>query len=331
MNVLSGPTLAILSYCTCSIVMTVTNKLVLSSYDFKMNFLLLCFQSLVCVLMLEVFVGLGIAKHRKYSQQDAAQWFVVSLSLVFMIYSGSKAIQYLSIPLFTVFKNLTIILIAYAERFFLNGARVSPMMLLSFGLIVMSSLVSGWADITSPKAASFGQVLLGYTWMTFNCLSTTMFSLMMKFKIKHVQFKDFDTVFYNNLLSVPVLFLFSVMMEQQEFFKLQDKYFVPNADTQEFYALLAGILVSGVTSFGISYSTAWCVRVTSSTTYSMVGALNKLPIAVAGMLFFDADVTVASVAGVMIAFAAGIVYAKAKQQQQQTPLPTYEPVNPKTN
>jgi hypothetical protein len=79
--------------------------------------------------------------------------------------------------------------------------------------------------------------------------------------------------------------------------------------------LLFAILVSGFSSVFISYCTAWCLRVTSSTTYrfiifkgstkwhSMAGALNKLPVAVSGMIFFDAPVTFFSVTAVMIGIA----------------------------
>jgi hypothetical protein len=44
----------------------------------------------------------------------------------------------------------------------------------------------------------------------------------------------------------------------------------------------------------------------------MAGALNKLPIAIAGMAVFGDAVTLGSVTGVLLAFAAGIVYTKAK-------------------
>lgn len=40
----ASPTMAILSYCGASILMTLTNKYVLSGLDFNMNFLLLCVQ-----------------------------------------------------------------------------------------------------------------------------------------------------------------------------------------------------------------------------------------------------------------------------------------------
>jgi len=49
----------------------------------------------------------------------------------------------------------------------------------------------------------------------------------------------------------------------------------------------------------------------------MVGALNKLPIAASGMIFFGDLVTFGSVSAVAIGFFAGIVYAVAKNNQKK--------------
>lgn len=49
----------------------------------------------------------------------------------------------------------------------------------------------------------------------------------------------------------------------------------------------------------------------------MVGALNKLPIAASGMIFFGDPVTFGSVSAVGIGFFAGIVYAVAKSNQKK--------------
>jgi GDP-mannose transporter len=49
----------------------------------------------------------------------------------------------------------------------------------------------------------------------------------------------------------------------------------------------------------------------------MVGALNKLPIAASGMIFFGDLVTLGSVSAVAIGFFAGIVYAVAKNNQKK--------------
>ncbi len=51
----------------------------------------------------------------------------------------------------------------------------------------------------------------------------------------------------------------------------------------------------------------------------MVGALNKLPIAMSGLIFFDAPVTFGSVSAIGVGFVSGIVYALAKVKQGSKP------------
>ncbi|KAJ3208298.1 GDP-mannose transporter [Dinochytrium kinnereticum] len=312
----NGPLAAIGAYCAASILMTVTNKAILSSYEFHMNFLVLAVQNALTVVLLELFAYFSLASHRPFKQEEARRWFVVSLALVVMIYTGSKALQYMSIPLFTIFKNLTIVIIAYSELWFFNGARVTPLTLLSFLLMVFSSVIAGWSDISEgkvlKKSAETASFIVAYGWMILNCLTSAFFALIMRAKIKEVQFKDFDTVFYNNLLSVPVLLVCSFLMEGDEYRKTVVRFSEGGEGADQFWGLVVALVISSVSAFAISYGSAWCVRVTSSTTYSMVGALNKLPIAVAGMMFFDDPITFAGVLGVIIAFSAGILYTYSK-------------------
>jgi GDP-mannose transporter len=80
------------------------------------------------------------------------------------------------------------------------------------------------------------------------------------------------------------------------------------------------MIASSISAFAISYSTAWSVRVSSSTTYSMVGSLNKLPIAVSGIIFFTAErkvVNVGNIFSVVLAFFSGVVYSVAQIQQRK--------------
>lgn len=77
------------------------------------------------------------------------------------------------------------------------------------------------------------------------------------------------------------------------------------------------MMFTGAASIFISYTSAWCVRATSSTTYSMVGAINKLPIAVSGLVFFDAPVTFPSVSAIGLGFVSGLVYAVAKNNEKK--------------
>ena len=59
---------------------------------------------------------------------------------------------------------------------------------------------------------------------------------------------------------------------------------------------------SGGAAVGISFATAWVIRTTSSTTFSMVGALNKLPVAASGILFFGDPASFSSVSAIVLGF-----------------------------
>jgi GDP-mannose transporter len=47
----------------------------------------------------------------------------------------------------------------------------------------------------------------------------------------------------------------------------------------------------------------------------MAGALNKLPIALSGLIFFDAPTTFGSVSAIGVGFVSGLVYCYAKIKQ----------------
>lgn len=119
-----------------------------------------------------------------------------------MIYTSSKALQYLSIPVYTIFKNLTIILIAYGEVIWFGGS-VTRIALFSFGLMVLSSVIAAWADIqhalqshgasSDTAAAKISTLNAGYVWMLVNCLSSASYVLGMRKRIKLTNFRDFDS------------------------------------------------------------------------------------------------------------------------------------------
>ncbi|RLV92550.1 GDP-mannose transporter [Spathaspora sp. JA1] len=307
----SGP-VSILAYCLSSILMTVTNKYVLSGFNFNLNFFLLAVQSIVCIVTIGSLKSLGTITYRQFNKEEAKKWSPIAFLLVAMIYTGSKAIQYLSIPVYTIFKNLTIILIAYGEVIWFGG-KVTSMALSSFLLMVLSSMIAYYGDNAEVKSQDDAFTLyLGYFWMLINCFASASFVLIMRKRIKLTNFKDFDTMYYNNLLAIPILLISSFVFEDWSAENLAVNFPADNR-----FPTISAMILSGVSSVGISYCSAWCVRVTSSTTYSMVGALNKLPIALTGLVFFDAVVNFWSVSSIFVGFIAGLVYAIAKQKQQK--------------
>ncbi len=142
-----------------------------------------------------------------------------------MIYTSTKALQFLSIPVYTIFKNLTIILIAYGEVLWFGGS-VTSMALFSFGLMVMSSIIAAWADIqhalqnyghlSNEASAKISTLNAGYIWMMFNCFCSATYVLGMKKRIKLTNFKDFDSKLHApcNLSSKLKLIIRSHVLQQ---------------------------------------------------------------------------------------------------------------------
>ncbi|KAI6001051.1 hypothetical protein F5J12DRAFT_723929 [Pisolithus orientalis] len=325
----SSPIPSVVCYCIASIMMTIVNKFVVSGRQFNMTFFLLSMQSIVCVACVSTVKKLGVISFRDFDTKDAKTWFPISALLVSVIYTGSKSLQYLSIPIYTIFKNLTIILIAYGEVFWFNG-QITRLTMMSFLLMVLSSILAAWVDVNSAVESvgdsstalagvsvamvsdTLRKLNFGYFWMLLNCLTSATYVLLMRKRIKVTGFSDWDSMFYNNLLSIPVLLLFSMLVEDWG-----PENLIRNFPAETRKVLLFAIAFSGAAAVGISYSTAWCVRTTSSTTYSMVGALNKLPVAASGMLFFGDPVTFGSTAAIAVGFVAGVVYAIAKNNQKK--------------
>jgi GDP-mannose transporter len=125
-----------------------------------------------------------------------------------MIYTSTKALQFLSVPVYTIFKNLTIIVVAYGEVLWFGGS-VTPSALFSFGLMVLSSVIAAWADVQHALASYGGSSTLsgknteaavqlstlnaGYAWMGLNVFFTASYLLSMRKVIKKMNFKDWDS------------------------------------------------------------------------------------------------------------------------------------------
>jgi len=82
----------------------------------ELTFLYLAIQNIVCIAAILFCKQIGlITTLAPFDVEKGKRWFPVSLLLAGMIYTTGKALQFLSVPVFTIFKNLTIIVIAYGE------------------------------------------------------------------------------------------------------------------------------------------------------------------------------------------------------------------------
>lgn len=274
---------ASLIYLSSSIITTLANKYILSNLGFKMQYLLVAFQSLtitgsLLALRLMGLVDFKLTKFRK--------WLIPSLLLTVMIFSGSKSLYYLPISLYTLFKNSSIIIVALFEQA-LFRKKIGSFSYLSFVLMVLSSYVGNFSDAILD---------VGYIWMLLNIISTTIYILSLKVVVDKDNKAKTESVYYSSLISLPIIIALSVLFDEND---------IKGINVE----LGVWIFISSFCAFFTSFSTAWTLNVLSSTALSMLGALNKSFGSFAGIVILGERNSRQKVFSLLLGSLAGAIYS----------------------
>ena len=113
-------------------------------------------------------------------------------------------------------------------------------------------------------------------------------------------------VFLNNLLSLPLVAALIVGFGEH-------KLIADDAALRSPLFLFIAALSCGI-GFSISYAALWFLSTTTPTTYSLVGSLNKIPVAVIGIVVFAAPTTAANLGSIAVGLLAGVLFVRAKQR-----------------
>lgn len=292
--------IACLVYSLCSMSMTLVNKAIFSSFQFQFPIFLLFFQHVFTVCLARIAKFRGIIDFTELKWDIVKIWYPVNLLFIGMLVSGSLALKLLSVPMVTIFKNITTTLITFGD-FALFGQQLSKGILQSIFLMIFGSLVAGFNDL------SFNYE--GYKWMTINCIVSASYVLYMRFAMKKTQLNEWGMLYYNNVLAIPTLI--PLLFKTGEYPKVFDTF---ESYTVGFYFTL---FLSGVIGFAISLSSFWAVNATSPTTYSIVGALNKIPLTILGFIIFNTPVDLPGGISIGIALSGGLLYSYTKAKEKQ--------------
>jgi len=218
----------------------------------------------------------------------------------------------------------------------------------SLGLVVLGALFAGATDL--------GYDPVGYAWMLANCVCTACYVLYMRETVR-APLSTWDKAFLNNALTVPMSAGLAAVIGEVR----PPAFATPRTRARAAWSrtsqlipaplnpspasplqlpgavespllptplFVAAIVLSGAVGFLLNLSSLWCVSETSATTYSMVGALNKIPVALAGALLFGAPMDARSWVFVAFGLAAGVVYAYAKTVDPDKRIPQKPPGSP---
>lgn len=258
--------------------MVMLNKHALASFHFTAPTALLLFQCLLAVILVKTTELLGLIKPLQPLKRDLVMvWFPVNLLFVGMIGTSFYALQSVGVGMVTVWKNLSNFVTAIGDVVIYKKSYTAGVW-----SVLCLMLVSAIVGASTDTAFTWR----GYTWQAANCIFTSAYALYLRSVMDRVaehtttkqKMDEFSMVYYNNILSLLPIFALMVAFGEHKTIMHQPALSNPT--------FLVVATLGGLIGFAISFSSLWFLSQTTATIYSLVGALNKIPVAVLGIIAF---------------------------------------------
>lgn len=247
---------------------------------FYFPYLLVTYQSIcICLILLTLI----LLKKVNFRISSYNKWYYSSIFLSIMIFTGTKSLQYLPISFYTLLKNISIIVVAVIEYLFYKK-KIFLIEFLSFICITVSSI-----------DGNFYSHYIGYFWIFCNIISTTIYIISLKHTLNFNKGTVAESIFFPNCVAILVSFFMYVIFEHKKF-----SYF-----TIHIYML---IVVSSLSALLTSFSSALLLNNLSSTSFSMMGALNKIFMGFSGFIFLNENLNICKIFSINIGSLGLILY-----------------------
>ena len=253
------------------------------------------FQAITAVIAVSFSKQVGWVDYPPFNTKVAAQWAPVNITFCAMLFTGMASLQHNSVPMVTIFKNITNIVVSMGDFYFF-GTKVESLVMVAFGVMLGGAIFAAKNDMSVTFTGLF--------WMVTNCLATAGYILYMKFATKTVKLSKFGMVFYNNVLCT--LFLLPVTLYNGEMKVFMESTQVHTLD----YAWKNAF--AGFVGFFLNFASLNCVHLTGPTTYAIVGSLNKIPTALLGWAVFDIQITSQTWFFICVSMCGGFLFSYAK-------------------
>lgn len=291
-----------LCYASASVGLSLVNKAIFSDHAFDFPLSVLACQAAGTVLLLLLVAAARLIEPLPLDRRLLRAMLPVTLLFVTMLFTSSRALRHCSVPVVTIFKNSSVVLVTIYE-WAVYGQPISCGITLSLACMLTGSAVAGLGDLHFS--------LVGYTWIALNVLATVAHLAGIRAWLATSATNTAKTL-HNQLLALVIFAVGAAGRGELPAFAgalaLQSARFQAG--------FVASIFLGGL----INFASFWCLSVTSGTTYSFVGASNKVPSAVLGHFFFSSGLNGIGCVGVCFGLAAGFGFAWSQHEMERTRL-----------
>lgn len=301
-----------------SFLITVVNKIVLTTYLFPSFLFLGLGQLIASVVLLFGAKTLKLIKLQSMSLEAFKEVFPLSMIFVGNMLFGLGGTQSVSLPMFTALRRISIFLTLILEIVLLRS-RPGWMIHISVYSMIIGAFVAAADDL------SFN--LKGYVFVMITNVLTALYTVCIKKKLNSKVMGMFQLMFYNSLFSmIPAIIATSATGDFKKILKY-DKWDNP--------WFLSCFLLSCLMGFLLAMSTYLCTFYNSALTSAMVGSIKNVLVSFIGILVGgDYIFSVLNCVGLVICALGSVLYTYAgfiANRKEGNDLECTEVVSPQVN
>ncbi|XP_070533191.1 UDP-N-acetylglucosamine transporter TMEM241 homolog [Ptychodera flava] len=268
-----------------------TNKYVLSVLQFTFPTIFQGWQTLVGYLLLTLVGKWQYVDRGSISKSSVKEWLPAGILYVGVIYSGSKALSKLAIPVFVIFQNTTHNTVAFLEWAYLGKI---PSFDIQFGLLWM--LVSALLVLqTDPQFH-----VDGYIWMALHVLCSSFYTLYTTHIAKNVKLSEVNKLYCNYFIAVVILIPLVIL--------LGDAFYARNFPFWFYYRFHTGCVFSGIFGTFLNLSMIKLTDILPSTSFNWMTLLARVLLTFLSFFIFEFYFTTSFLICVMSGIFSDIAY-----------------------
>ncbi|KAK6617435.1 hypothetical protein RUM43_014444 [Polyplax serrata] len=291
-------------YGIASFLITVLNKMVLTSYKFPSFQVLGLGQMTMTVTVLYVSKKLKLLEFPNFDRTIIGKIWPLPLIYVGNMVFGLGGTKELNLPMFTALRRFSILMTMISEFYILN---VKPKLSVQFSvyLMIVGALIAASNDLAFN--------LEGYVFVLLNDFFTATNGVYMKQKLESKELGKYGLMFYNNIFMIFPAFLLSWVTGD-----LALAVDFPGWTNPLF---IVDFLLSSTMGFILTYSIITCTHYNSALTTTIIGSLKNISITYLGMIIGgDYIFSVLNFVGINLSVLGSLLYTYVTFRRKAKPV-----------